>query len=144
MNYLPSVMVSLVGLFLAAGVDAATLDVEADYQAGTSGKVYFSIYRDADSFLKQPLAVVSGDMVDGVAIARFADLSEGEYAVSAYLDRDGDGNMKRNFIGIPREPVGTSNDVRPKFGAPAFKDARFQLGAEPLKLLVPLHCPLGC
>lgn len=40
----------------------------------------------------------------------FPGLAPGQYAVTVLHDEDGNGKMKRNFIGMPAEGVGVSNN----------------------------------
>jgi uncharacterized protein (DUF2141 family) len=42
-------------------------------------------------------------------------------------DENGDGKLERNFLGVPKEGVGASNDARGRMGPPKWKDARFEL-----------------
>jgi uncharacterized protein (DUF2141 family) len=48
----------------------------------------------------------------------------GVYAVSAHHDANNNHRMDTNFIGIPKEGYGVSNDARGRFSAPKFADAR--------------------
>lgn len=48
----------------------------------------------------------------------------GAYAVAVHHDANANGKMDTNFIGIPREGYGMSNDPRPRFRAPRFAEAR--------------------
>ena len=54
-----------------------------------------------------------------------------------YHDENGDGKMNRNFFGIPKEPFGFSNNVKPKFSMPTFEECKFLLD-ENLELQVNL------
>jgi acyl-CoA reductase-like NAD-dependent aldehyde dehydrogenase/uncharacterized protein (DUF2141 family) len=56
------------------------------------------------------------------------DLPPGHYAVSVYLDENQNGKLDINFIGIPKEPVGASNNPKPRLGPPRFKDCTFGMG----------------
>lgn len=53
--------------------------------------------------------------------------SAGTYAVSAYHDKDADRRLDRRFIGIPREPIGLSNNPRLRLAKPRFEDAAFEI-----------------
>ena len=64
----------------------------------------------------------------------FDGLPPGAYAVCAFHDRDGSGRLAENFLGIPQEEWGMSNDPRPKFRAPRFEQAR--LGLSPMEAKV--------
>jgi len=51
------------------------------------------------------------------------DIPFGEYAFVVFLDSDNNQMLSSNFIGIPKEPFGFSNNVRGKFGPPKWDDA---------------------
>jgi len=55
------------------------------------------------------------------------DLAEGEYALSAFQDEDGDEMLARDWLGIPSEPFGFSNNPRIYFGAPSFRRSSFSV-----------------
>ena len=46
-------------------------------------------------------------------------------AVSLFADVDNSQTMERHFIGIPKEPIGASNNATEPMGAPKFEKARF-------------------
>ncbi|MFP3472496.1 DUF2141 domain-containing protein, partial [Micrococcus sp. SIMBA_144] len=60
-------------------------------------------------------------------VFKFKNLETGVYAVSAFHDVDGDGVMRKNLFGIPKDLYGFSNDARGTFSAPTFESASFQL-----------------
>jgi uncharacterized protein (DUF2141 family) len=62
---------------------------------------------------------------DGNFSVTLAGLSPGTYAVKAFHDRDADGKMKFNPLGMPLEPYGFSNNARAPFGPPGWKRASF-------------------
>jgi uncharacterized protein (DUF2141 family) len=70
------------------------------------------------------------------AVVTFDRLPAGEYAVAAYQDINGNGKLDRNFIGIPKEPVGVSNRAKGRFGPPKWRDAKFQLSGDVEKEIV--------
>ena len=57
-------------------------------------------------------------------------LPDGTYAVGVFHDVDGDEALSKNFLGIPTEPFGFSNNVRGRFGPPSFKDASISITAD--------------
>jgi uncharacterized protein (DUF2141 family) len=58
------------------------------------------------------------------------DLPEGEYAIALYQDRNEDKRLNRNFLGIPTEPFGVSNNIKPMFAPPSYDDCRFRFYAD--------------
>lgn len=62
---------------------------------------------------------------NGQAACMFADVAPGDYAVAVFHDENSNGKLDRNFMGMPKEGVGASNDATGHFGPPKFDDARF-------------------
>jgi uncharacterized protein (DUF2141 family) len=56
------------------------------------------------------------------------DLPPGIYAVTVYEDLNSNHKLDHNLIGIPREPVGVSNNPPARFGPPHFDECSFRLG----------------
>ncbi|WP_156135373.1 DUF2141 domain-containing protein [Novosphingobium malaysiense] len=63
----------------------------------------------------------------------------GRYAAQAYWDANGNGKADRNFIGMPLELVGFSNDVRVKLSRPKFAAAAFDHGSEATRISFAVH-----
>lgn len=49
----------------------------------------------------------------------------GAYGAAVFQDVDENKDLETNFVGMPKEPIGFSNDARIKLGPPAFDDAKF-------------------
>lgn len=81
-----------------------------------------------DTVLTQRVALSPGDKDHTVDIA--IQLEAGDYAFSVHHDDNNNGKLDANFIGIPNEPVGLSNDHRPKFGPPKYKKALLTIDTE--------------
>ncbi len=54
----------------------------------------------------------------------------GTYAIGLYHDENGKKNLDRNFLGIPVEPLGVSNNPGFVFGPPSHADSAFSVGSE--------------
>lgn len=129
---------SLIALALSAVVApagfaaAGTLRVVATNVKSDQGSIVVWVYDDADKWLgdgwrTQKVTAVAGNRKDDSVTVEL-DLPPGDYALSVFQDVENDGKLARNFIGIPKEPAGLSNNLRPKFGPPRFKDAKFTVG----------------
>ena len=57
----------------------------------------------------------------------FKNLPEKTYAVSVFHDADSDGKLKTNWLGMPREGVGSSNNAKGRMGPPRYAVAAFPL-----------------
>lgn len=71
----------------------------------------------------------------------FAHVASGTYAVTVYHDVNDNGKLDTNWIGIPKEPVGVSNNPKPRMGPPRWKDASFTMTEPPYKVVVNLVRP---
>jgi uncharacterized protein (DUF2141 family) len=60
-----------------------------------------------------------------VITAEISDLEYGQYAFALFQDMDNDGKISRNFLGIPKDPYGFSNNFKPRLKAPSFNDCCF-------------------
>lgn len=54
----------------------------------------------------------------------FKDIPIGDYAIKIYQDENSNQKLDFNFIGIPKEGYGFSNNVG-RFGSPQYQDAKF-------------------
>ena len=112
------------------------LMVEISGLKDASGNVYIAVYDSDSTWLSDEMVlnqkVVIADALDGDLVRTELLLPLGDYALSVFYDQDGDGKLKTNFIGMPKEPIALSNNAVAKFGPPEYDDAVFSLGAQPL------------
>lgn len=97
----------------------------------STGQVLATVFSSSDSFMSEPYREASAliDAAGGSAMV-FVDLPAGSYAVSIIYDRDADGELDTNFLGIPTEPFGFSNNATALFGPPSWQDANFVLRSD--------------
>ena len=55
----------------------------------------------------------------------FKDVAPGDYAVQVLQDFDQNGNMTNNWLGLPKEPWGMSNNPPVRLGPPKWERAKF-------------------
>jgi len=73
------------------------------------------------------LATTYVPIQDGTASATFGGLTPGIYAVTVYQDANGNRKFDKNWLGMPKEAWGVSNDARPHLRAPRFDEAEVSL-----------------
>jgi outer membrane protein len=108
------------------------------------GMVSFLLFDSANSFgdLRDPVKVVRLPL-DGRDVYHIEEIKSGEYALLVYYDENNNGKLDKNFIGIPREPLGFSNRYQPK-GPPRYSRAAFFIEeGNTLHFDVKLYRPLG-
>jgi len=119
-------------LLLPLSTHAAELELDFHGEGLAGQTVMVSIFNSADSFMSEKhfrafkVRVVN----DRVGVAGL-ELPPGKYAIAAYVDRNQNGKLDRNFIGKPSEPYGFSRDARHMFRSPIFAEAAFVLGDVP-------------
>jgi uncharacterized protein (DUF2141 family) len=69
----------------------------------------------------------------------FKDMPYGNYAVGVLHDKDKNGEMTKNFIGIPKEAYGFTRDYKVVFRAPHYEEANFEANTPKLTLEVNLQ-----
>jgi uncharacterized protein (DUF2141 family) len=67
----------------------------------------------------------------------------GFYGVAVFHDENGDREFNRNFLGIPTEGFGLSNNPPVRFSKPSFETVRFQAGEGQTTIHVRMHYVLG-
>ena len=65
----------------------------------------------------------------GAAMCVFENVPPGVYAMAVVHDTNGNGRADTNFLGMPTEGVGVSNNVMPRMSAPTFDANKFSVAA---------------
>jgi uncharacterized protein (DUF2141 family) len=110
-----------------------TLTVRVTGVRNAKGKVIVYLFRDPQGFPTDASRImrqqsVSIDPSTMTARVAFKDLPPGTFAVTVLHDENDNGKMDTNFLGIPTEGTGASNDPN-KMRAPTFDEAKFLLNA---------------
>jgi uncharacterized protein (DUF2141 family) len=116
-------------LLAAASAQAATVDVHVTNVAGGKGSLKVAVC-DRERFLKQCAYTASMPAREGENVIAVPGVPKGTWAVLVYQDENGNGELDRNFIGIPKENYGFSRDAASKFGPPGFDEAAIEVGDE--------------
>lgn len=95
----------------------------------TKGDMKIAIYNNAEDysksenyFLYEDIAVTTKDFE-----YMFQNIPHGTYVISVFHDLDTNDKLNTNWIGMPKEPFGFSNDAKGRMGPPKFEDASFKV-----------------
>ena len=123
---------------IVSAASAGTLTVDVN-NIERGGDMHLAIYDDADVFENdngekggKAKGIIDGvieEVAPGSATYIF-DLPEGVYAIGIFVDVNRNNRMDRNFIGIPKEQYGFSNDASGNFGPPSFAEASFTVSGD--------------
>ena len=131
---LPFLVMLVFGLVPAA---AAPLTVTVDNLRNGKGDVRLSVFAAAAEWPDNSAA--ENDKVEpaqkGGVVFHF-DLPPGTYAIACFHDENANGKFDQDFLGIPEEGYGFSNNLHPFLHAPKFDAASFVLPAAGTSLTI--------
>lgn len=124
------VLIIIVSLFYSVtSAQAYKLTIKIEGIKNTKGNLLIGLYDNGSNFPDKKYALAGKILpIKGKsAVYTFENLKPGKYAVAIIHDEDNDGAITTNFIGIPKESFGFSNNVIGTFGPPSFEKASLQL-----------------
>ena len=108
-----------------------TLHVRMEGFENTDGEAGVAVWNAARGFpeeIEHAVATTYVTIQDGAAVTRFDQLEPGRYAITVYHDKNDNRRFDKNWLGMPKEDWGVSNNVRPRLRAPRFTEAVRDLG----------------
>lgn len=126
---LATLTVALTSAAFTSTASAATLTLDIQ-QASGSGELMVAVFNDAGQWLKKPVRAARQPLQDGPISLQLADLPDGDYAISLFIDRNANGKLDSNAMGMPTEPYAFSNDAIGNFGPPSFDKAKFSVSGD--------------
>ncbi len=103
-------------------IQVTITDIDSD-----EGMLYIGLYNSEDTFLNKRYKGTRSEIKDGKVVVSFQDIPEGTYAVTVFHDENSNQKLDTNFMGIPKEDTGCSNNAKGFMSAPKWEDAKFIL-----------------
>ena len=107
------------------GGEKLTLKLTVSNIKEAVGDMYIAVYADESTYMKDRFAEVIAPIEAEGTVDVEIKIPKGTYAVTIFQDENGDNELNTNFMGIPKEPYGFSNNPKIMFGPPKFKEASF-------------------
>ncbi len=128
---------SIVFLGLMQSVSAAEVVVKVTGIPSTEGQVGCLLFNRPDGFPKKvdKAFVKQGQPAAATVTCIFDGLVAGTYAVAVSHDKNENQKIDTNFLGVPKEAWGVSNNIRFKLRPPKFEEAQFSLTEDQQKTL---------
>lgn len=106
-----------------------------------SGFIGVALFEAKDGFPDKPEHAITGKRIPAGDHSEiiFENVPYGTYAVSVLHDENGNGRMDKNFIGIPKEGFGTSNNPKIRRGPPSFSESSFSLESHELAMKIDMN-----
>ena len=116
----------------------ATLTVTVTDLRAHRGQLIFGVFRSAEGFPTQSDKAVDWQIkpADAVSIQFTVRLPPGRYGASVLHDENGNGQMDKDLVGIPKEGYGVTNNPKPRFRAARFDESMFTLPPEGVKMTI--------
>ena len=113
-------------------VNSCNLTVRIDNIREVKGEMQLGLYNKAENFPKvdKQYKLVIRKVTGKIFQYTFRGLPPGEYALAVFQDRNSDGKINKNILGIPKEPYGFSNNIKPHLSAPSFEKTKFLLDSD--------------
>lgn len=106
------------------------------------GIARITLFRDSKGFPDNAALAFqthSAVITNGHSVVVFDDTPVGDYAIGVLHDENDNGRMDTNWLGIPIEGYGASNNPRGRTSAPSFKSALFKLAHGGLTLSITIN-----
>jgi len=120
------------------GIHVKILDIR-----NSTGTVACALFESPAGFPTEFLSSATNVMVIKIrktqARCDFEDIPPGTYALAVIHDENMNGKLETNWIGIPTEGYGFSNDAHGVVSAPSFAAASFPYNGQTLDLTMSLH-----
>lgn len=120
--------------FLLPGIypqeKTGTIIIELDKIENQKGSIQISLYNNEDGFpddYKKAFFYKTYPITPELNKITIEDIPYGTYALAILHDENDNFKLDTNFLGIPKEGYGFSNNVKGMFGPPSFNRAKFEM-----------------
>ena len=123
---LSAVVVSVASPTRAQSGGPASIILKITGLRSEKGQVKIAVFNSSVTWLGEHPAYSSTINIDSQSVTwKLNDVPYGDYGIAVFHDENKNGKMDKNFLGIPLEPYGFSNNVRVTFGPPKWERAKF-------------------
>ena len=126
----------------ACGARPNAIDLTVTDVRSAAGTITVDLYDDVpESFLKgkRKVSRVRAPARQGTVRVCLAAPKPGVYALAIYHDKNANKKFDRNFIGLPTEAYGVSNNPVFRLGPPSHDEAAFSVGAAGIHMEIDLR-----
>jgi uncharacterized protein (DUF2141 family) len=135
---LASVLLPSVAQAPCPGIHVKILNIR-----NSTGTVACALFESPDGFPGEYLHFATNVMVIKIrksqARCDFEDIPPGTYAMAVVHDENMNGKLDTNWLGMPTEGYGFSNNAKARLRAPAFSEASFKYDGRSVDLTMSLQ-----
>ena len=115
---------------MSKDTNTSTLTVEFNITKYNKGSIFFALYDTEENYMKSAVYSTKVKVTDKKAVVVIENLAHGTYGFSFFHDVNDNGKLNKNFLGIPKEPYGFSNNEKGSFGPPDFDKISFEVNQD--------------
>jgi uncharacterized protein (DUF2141 family) len=119
-------------------LNAQTIKVEIeDLDIKKGGNLYVALFDNAEGYPKIETAYKTKfvEITDVSMLIEFINIPSGIYAINVFHDENSNKKMDKNFLFIPKEGYGCSNNPR-LLGPPTFNKTKFDFDSQQIELKI--------
>jgi uncharacterized protein (DUF2141 family) len=137
-------IIVMASIFFSTSIYGQTgsLNITVSDLRNEKGVVRVALFQNEDGFPNDHKKALQSKTLDinGTQLEfKIDDLPYGEYALAILHDENGNEKMDFNFLRMPKEGYGVSNNVTRSLGPPKFNDAKFTLSSENMPVEITLN-----
>jgi len=134
-----ALLVLLAPSIVAATPSGAPIEVTVGNVASATGNIHVDICPQAQFLTSDCPSFTTVPARMGTTVVVIPNVPPGHYASQVFQDLNRNGKIDRGLFGIPKEPVGFSNDAPIHMAPPRWDAAVFTHGDEPQRIALKLR-----
>ena len=103
----------------------STITLKIDGLDDPVGEIRIAIFDSENKYMENPILAEIVPVSQTNIEWQIENLAYGQYAIAVYHDKNKNGKLDTNILGIPLEVYGFSNNARGKFGPASWNQAKF-------------------
>jgi len=105
----------------------------------STGFIQIAVFKSDTDFDKDIFSYVIAVPASSEVSVSIPNLELGKYAIAVYHDENKNQKLDKNFVGVPKEGYGFSNNAVGKLGPPKFSETSFSLDTQLKKLSIRMN-----
>lgn len=104
----------------------SNLEIKVLNLRSSNGSVALELVDENDEIMKE----INSKIINQICTIIVSDIKDGQYAIRYFHDENSNAELDTNWIGIPKEGYGFSNDAYGNFGPKDFEEWLFEVSGD--------------
>jgi len=129
----------VIGVLQSQDKPKTMIQLEITGIKNNTGFIQVAVFKSDTDFDKDIFIKVIAVPASSEVQVSIPNLEVGKYAIAVYHDENKNQKLDKNFVGIPKEGYGFSNNAVGKLGPPKFSETSFSLDTNLKKLSIRMN-----